>query len=88
MKNSLFRRLVIALVFVFSLLLYLFFIWSNHLASNIKLQSEQKLHLNLATHLAADNPMLQEQQFAYENLSGLFHTLMMLGPNFEFYFID
>ena len=88
MKNSLFKRLVIALLFTFSLLLYLFFTWSNHLAANIKLESEQKLHLDLATHLVADNPMLQEQQFAYENLSGLFHTLMMLGPNFEFYFID
>jgi len=87
-QNSLFKRLVMALLLIFSVLLYLFFVWSNHLAANIKLESEQKLHLNLATHLAADNPMLQDQQFAYENLSGLFHTLMMLGPNFEFYFVD
>ena len=88
MQNSLFKRLVMALLLIFSVLLYLFFVWSNHLATNIKLESEQKLHLNLASHLAADNPMLQDQLFAYENLSGLFHTLMMLGPNFEFYFVD
>ncbi|RJG42605.1 sensor histidine kinase [Motilimonas pumila] len=88
MKLSLFNRLVLAFVVTFSLLIMLFYHWSAYLESSVRLESEQSLHLNLAKHLAADNPLLQDEKFAYQDLSNLFHTLMMLGPNFEFYFVD
>ena len=88
MKFSLFNRLVLVFLVTFGLVLWLFFYWSAYLESSVRLEAEQRLHLDLATHLAQDNPLLQEGKFAYEDLSNLFHTLMMLGPNFEFYFVD
>lgn len=51
-------------------------------------QAEQQLHLNLAKHLVEDNPLLKEGVFDYQALSNLFHTLMVMGPNFEFYYLD
>ncbi len=51
-------------------------------------QAEQQLHLNLAQHLVDDNPLLKEGVFDYQALGNLFHTLMVMGPNFEFYYLD
>lgn len=47
-----------------------------------------KLHLGLAEHLVQDNPLLKEGVYDYKALENLFHTLMVLGPSFEFYFVD
>lgn len=62
--------------------------WSNSLVQQSKYQAEQKLHLNLAEHLAQDNPLLQDGVYDKPALENLFHTLMLLGPAFEFYFLD
>lgn len=67
-----------------SLLVY----WSNSLVQQSKYQAEQKLHLHLAEHLANDNPLLQDGVYDKAALENLFHTLMLLGPAFEFYFLD
>lgn len=53
-----------------------------------KHQAEQQLHLNLAQHLVQDNPLLKDGVLDYDGLSNLFHTLMVMGPNFEFYYLD
>ena len=66
----------------------LLFYWSNSLAEQSKFQAEQKLHLQLAKHLAHDNPLLQDGVYDKKALENLFHTLMLLGPAFEFYFLD
>jgi len=66
----------------------LLFYWSNSLAEQSKFQAEQKLHLQLAEHLAHDNPLLQDGVYDKKALENLFHTLMLLGPAFEFYFLD
>jgi len=62
--------------------------WTNSLVQQSKYQAEQKLHLNLAEHLAHDNPLLQDGVYDKPALENLFHTLMLLGPAFEFYFLD
>jgi signal transduction histidine kinase len=66
----------------------LLFYWSNSLAEHAKFQAEQKLHSQLAEHLANDNPLLQDGVYDKTALKNLFHTLMLLGPAFEFYFLD
>lgn len=62
--------------------------WSNQMQTQTRNEAEQQLHLELASHLVSDNPILHEGVFDYEALSNLFHTLMVLGPNFEFYYVD
>lgn len=88
MKFSLYQRLAFTLCFTFALLASLLFYWSNSLAEHSKAQAEQKLHSQLAEHLAHDNPLLQDGVYDKDALKNLFHTLMLLGPAFEFYFLD
>jgi signal transduction histidine kinase len=66
----------------------LLFYWSNSLAEQSKFRAEQQLHLKLAEHLAHDNPLLQDGVYDKKALENLFHSLMILGPSFEFYFLD
>ncbi len=87
-RLSLYLRLAISVVGAFLLIAYLLFWWSSSLAEHSKHQAEQKLHLDLAKHLASDNPLLQDGVYDKAALENLFHTLMLLGPAFEFYFID
>lgn len=88
MKFSLYQRLALSLCFAFVLLASILFYWSNSLAEHSKFQAEQKLHSQLAEHLAHDNPLLQDGVYDKDALKNLFHTLMLLGPAFEFYFLD
>lgn len=85
---SLYQRIALTLTLAFSIILYLTFLWSSQLQQNTQRESEQRLHLGLAEHLVSDNPLLAQGVYDYEALKGLFHTLMMLGPSFEFYYID
>jgi len=88
MTLSLYQRLALSVCLAFTLLASLLFYWSNSLAEQSKFQAEQKLHLHLAEHLAHDNPLLQDGVYDKNALENLFHTLMLLGPAFEFYFLD
>ncbi|TYK65377.1 sensor histidine kinase [Colwellia echini] len=88
MKISLYQRLAITLCTAFMIMASLLIWWSNSLVQQSKYQAEQKLHLHLAEHLAHDNPLLQDGVYDKAALENLFHTLMLLGPAFEFYFLD
>lgn len=88
MKISLYQRLAFTLCTAFIIMASLLVSWSNCLIQQSKYQAEQKLHLHLAEHLAQDNPLLQDGVYDKPALENLFHTLMILGPAFEFYFLD
>ncbi len=88
MKLSLYQRLALSICCAFIILASLLFYLSNSLAEYSKFQAEQKLHNQLAEHLAHDNPLLQDGVYDKTALKNLFHTLMLLGPAFEFYFLD
>lgn len=85
---SLYQRLAFSICCAFIIVASLFFYWSNSLAEQSTFQAEQKLHLQLAEHLAHDNPLLQDGVYDKKAFENLFHTLMLLGPAFEFYFLD
>ncbi|MBC3767716.1 sensor histidine kinase [Neptunicella marina] len=88
MAMSLYQRLAISLVLVFLILLSLMLWGSEYLHRTTRLAAEQRLHLGLAEHLVQDNPLLAEGSYDHDALENLFHTLMLLGPSFEFYYID
>lgn len=88
MKLSLYHKLSLSLLVVFIVIISVFFIWAKHLEKTTRYGSEQHLHLSLAANLASDNPLLQEGVYDHQALKNLFHTLMILGPAFEFYFVD
>ncbi len=85
---SLYHRLAFSICGVFIIMASLLFYWANSLAEQSKFQAEQKLHLPLAEHLVHDNPLLQNGVYDNKALENLFHTLMVLKPAFEFYFLD
>ncbi|MGY0625993.1 MAG: sensor histidine kinase [Paraglaciecola chathamensis] len=88
MKICFYQRLAISLVAVFMLVMIACFYSTNELQKLTQQEAEQKLHLGLAEHLVQDNPLLKEGVYDYDALGNLFHTLMILGPNFEFYYLD
>lgn len=88
LKLCFYQRLALSLVIVFILVLSIFFTASVHLQRLTQNEAEQRLHVNLAEHLVQDNPLLATGVYDYEALKNLFHTLMVMGPNFEFYYLD
>jgi len=88
MKLSLYHRLSLSLLVVFIAIISAFYIWAQQLEKKTRYESEQHLHLSLAANLARDNPLLQQGVYDHKALKNLFHTLMVLGPAFEFYFVD
>lgn len=70
------------------LIVCIFYVWSSQSEQQYRYESQQQLHLSLAANLARDNPLLQKGIYDHEALQNLFHTLMVLGPAFEFYFLD
>ncbi|KNC66139.1 sensor histidine kinase [Pseudoalteromonas ardens] len=88
MTLSLYHRLALTISAVFMLIVSVFVWWTQNLSSVSRAQAEQQLHIGLAEHLAQDNPLLQQGVYDYKALENLFHTLMVLGPAFEFYFVD
>lgn len=88
MKLCFYQRLSLATITVFLFMTSAFVWWSNHMQALTKNQAEQQLHLELAQHLVQDNPLLKDGVLDYEGLGNLFHTLMVMGPNFEFYYLN
>lgn len=88
MKLSLYQRLSLGLFFLFSLIVVIFYVWSTHSEEQYRYESQQHLHLSLAANLVRDNPLLQKGLYDHSALKNLFHTLMILGPAFEFYYLD
>jgi len=88
MNLSLYQKLAVSLVVIFCFICALVYSWSKQLELTSKHHGEQNLHLALAEHLVQDNPLIKEGVYDYTALENLFHTLMLLGPAFEFYFVD
>lgn len=88
LKLCFYQRLALSLVVVFIVVVAMFFWTTNYFQQQTQMEAEQKLHMSLAEHLARDNPLLSEGVYDYNGLSNLFHTLMVLGPSFEFYYLD
>ena len=87
MRLSLYQRLTLALVGLFIVIACTLSWWSTKLEISSRHEAEQRLHLSLADHLGHDNPLLKEGVYDQNALKNLFHSLMILGPSFEFYFI-
>ncbi|WP_339767714.1 HAMP domain-containing sensor histidine kinase [uncultured Paraglaciecola sp.] len=88
MRICFYQRLAISLVAVFMLVMIACFYSTNELQKLTQQEAAQKLHIGLAEHLVRDNPLLKEGVYDYAALGNLFHTLMILGPSFEFYYLD
>ncbi|WP_434763012.1 sensor histidine kinase [Vibrio fortis] len=54
----------------------------------IEQRTKQSLHKDLARHMRDDNPLMVGTDYNPVALKSIFHTLMLIGPDFEIYFLD
>jgi signal transduction histidine kinase len=87
-KLCFYQRLALSLVAVFILLVTLFFWSTNYFQTLTRYEAEQRLHLGLAGHLVKNHASLGSDVHDAKALNRLFDSLMILGPNFEFYYLD
>lgn len=87
-KLCFYQRLSLSIAIVFVLILFGSVLLTAKWQAQVNNQAQQQLHIELAEHLVSDNPLLAQGVRDYDGLENLFHTLMVLGPNFEFYLLD
>ncbi|HDM8167839.1 TPA: HAMP domain-containing histidine kinase [Vibrio harveyi] len=59
----------------------------NWQKETIELRTKQSLHKELASHMRDDNPLMIGTDYNPKALKSIFHTLMLIGPDFEIYFL-
>ncbi|GAK22469.1 LOW QUALITY PROTEIN: osmosensitive K+ channel histidine kinase KdpD [Vibrio sp. JCM 19052] len=60
----------------------------NWQKETIELRTKQSLHKELASHMRDDNPLMIGTDYNPKALKSIFHTLMLIGLDFEIYFLD
>ncbi len=88
MFKTLFAKLTLALLLIFSLLSILT-LSVTFIATNLYQQEiMQKLNAEVASHIVKDADIFQDQQINHANLRKLFHSLMILNPSLEIYLLS
>ncbi|MCZ2800975.1 sensor histidine kinase [Vibrio alginolyticus] len=81
-------RLVIFTSLWFCLAAVVIALTYNWQKETIELRTKQSLHKELASHMRDDNPLMIGTDYNPKALKSIFHTLMLIGPDFEIYFLD
>lgn len=83
--NSFYSKLVLGLLASFLLIGLLLILLVEQLTIRYQNEVEQKLHLELAAHVVGDDSLLKDGEIDQQALEHAFHSMMILGPSFEFY---
>lgn len=86
--NSFYSKLIISLLASFIAVSLFMMMLINHVTESYQHEVEQKLHRQLAQHMVKDHQLLKEGQLDHKALKSAFHSMMVLGPAFEFYVLD
>ncbi|AXY02695.1 sensor histidine kinase [Vibrio alfacsensis] len=81
-------RLVVFTCLWFSLAAVVIALTYNWQKETIEQRTKQSLHKELASHMRDDNPLMIGTDYNPKALKSIFHTLMLIGPDFEIYFLD
>jgi len=82
------NRLIIALAASILCVAALATALTMHFATLQEDEVTQTLHLDLAQHVIKDYLLIEDDKVDIQAAKKLFRELMILGPNFEFYFLD
>jgi signal transduction histidine kinase len=85
---SFYSKLSFGLLLSFLLIGLLLMLIAQNLTQGYQNEVEQKLHLQLASHVVRDNALLKNGEIDISALKNAFHNMMILGPSFEFYLLD
>ncbi|CAA0084868.1 Sensor histidine kinase ResE [BD1-7 clade bacterium] len=86
--HSFYCKLAMSIVASFILIGVLLLGLAERLTHTYQQEVQQKLHLDLAQHVTADDALLKNGQIDQHALKQAFHNMMILGPSFEFYILD
>lgn len=84
---SFYSKLSLGLVFSFIFVGIVLLVLAQYLTRSYQNEVEQKLHHQLAEHVVHDNKLLQDGEIDHAALKTAFHSMMILGPSFEFYIL-
>ena len=86
--NSFYSKLVVALLTSFIMVILIMMYLMTTLTDRYQNEVEQKLHKQLAQHMVKDHQLLKDGVLDHKALKAAFHSMMVLGPAFEFYVLD
>ncbi|MDO6765663.1 cell wall metabolism sensor histidine kinase WalK [Agarivorans sp. 1_MG-2023] len=86
--SSFYSKLMLAVVVCFILAGGLLLGLAHQSSQQYQNEIEQKLHLQLAEHLVHDSQLFKDGQLDPKAIKQAFHSMMILGPSFEFYILD
>ena len=84
---SFYSKLSLGLVFSFIFMGIILLVLAQYLTRSYQNEVEQKLHYQLAEHVVHDNKLLTNGGIDHSALKNAFHSMMILGPSFEFYIL-
>jgi signal transduction histidine kinase len=85
--SSFYSKLVVGLLLSFSVIALVLMLLVQELTQNYQSEVEQKLHIDLAEHIVSDDKLLKDGKLDQTALKHMFHSMMILGPSFEFYVV-
>lgn len=88
MLNSLYGKLAAVFLGLFCLVGVLFLAIARFSVEMYQLEIAQKLHRDLAGHIAAQLPPIRDGRVDEQEIDHVFHQIMLLSPNIEMYLLD
>ncbi len=84
---SFYSKLSLGLIISFVVMGIILLVLAQYLTRSYQNEVEQKLHYQLAEHVVHDNELLKNGEIDHTALKNAFHSMMILGPSFEFYIL-
>jgi signal transduction histidine kinase len=88
MFRTLYSRLALTLFILLSLVGVILIQVIGHSSTLYQQEVTQKLNRELAAHIVAEQPLIQDRKINHPALDHLFHQLMVINPSIELYLLD
>jgi signal transduction histidine kinase len=88
MFHSLYIKLVLVLFFLFMLIGGVFLVVAMYTAPMYQQEVSQQLNHDLARYIVNEHVLIENGEVRQDNLSELFHNVMIINPSLELYLLD
>ena len=88
MLHSLYIKLVLVLFFLFTLIGSVFLAVALYTAPMYQQEVSQQLNHDLAQYIVNEHVLIENGKVRQDNLSKLFHNVMIINPSLELYLLD
>jgi len=88
MFHSLYIKLVLVLFFLFTLIGGVFLMVAMYTAPMYQQEVNQQLNHDLARYIVSEHVLIEDGEVRQDNLSELFHNVMIINPSLELYLLD